>query len=116
MPERRGCLRIIGIEGVDAIVHSGDKYHITPAFSGNGQVGHVQRLCVDVAVHSAREQLSELSHVYIGGVEDTLFEIGSRPTVVIMLGEHSSLASGRPVYGIPGMVGQSGSEMARPRV
>ena len=51
---------MIGVEGVDAIVLGGDVEHVVRALSGDFDVGYVERLGVNRAVHLERAKLAEV--------------------------------------------------------
>src|SRR4029077_3627126 len=67
-----GCLpklsarRRIGVKGIDAVVFRGKKYDVARRRS-NGQVGHIQGLSIDIAVHWAGIETSELRLAHCRG-------------------------------------------------
>src|SRR5207245_579716 len=54
LPKRRSGLAG-SVEGIDAIVLSGDEEYVVDAFPGDLQVGDVERLRVNVSIHWDRE-------------------------------------------------------------
>jgi diguanylate cyclase (GGDEF)-like protein len=82
-PERRGRAPG-GIEGIDAIVLGGGKYHVVLSVAGNLDARQIKRLGVDIAVHSKREQLSEAGRIDTGGSERGFVEIGSGAGTIVL--------------------------------
>src|SRR5262249_16875203 len=72
LPERAAA---VAVEGVDAVVLRGREDDVVRALAGDGQVGHVQRLRVGVAVDRVVEQVAEVGRVDVGGGQDRLVRV-----------------------------------------
>ena len=94
-PERSGGRRIVGVEGVDAVVVRRDVDDVADADARNVDALDVQRLPVDLVVDGALEELAELADVDVGRREHHLGQIGSGPCRVVVLGDHARLREGR---------------------
>src|SRR5438105_6845011 len=64
LPQWRG-FTAIGIERVYAVVFGRDEYYVMLSFPGDLHARHKERLCIDVAVHWKRKELSEPCRVHI---------------------------------------------------
>src|SRR5438128_1664555 len=88
LPERRGGLRVVGVEGVDVVAHGGDVDGIALSLRER-DVGNVEGLGVDLALHLALEQLAEASGGRNGiRRQDALGQVRPRPCVVVVLRQH----------------------------
>src|SRR5262249_10450379 len=55
---------------------------------GKPQVGHVERLGINLAINRKREQYPKAARTYIGCIQPGFTEIRAGPSVVVVLGEH----------------------------
>src|SRR5262249_20344220 len=78
----------VGVEGVDAVVLRGGEDDVARAAAGDGQVGLVERLGVDVAVHGVAVQLAEVAGVDVGGGEHLLARVMAGEEIVVVPGQH----------------------------
>src|SRR5262249_20864649 len=85
VPQGSRGIWIVGIVGVDAIVHGRHEDDIVYPFTGNQQMWYYQRLRVDQAIQCAGEQLAEPTHVDVAGSEDRLLGIDPRAHGVVVL-------------------------------
>ena len=94
LPERRGVRTgiVIGVEGIDTVMLRGDKGHVMRPFSRNGDVRHIKRLRINVAIDSVRKQLAERVCVNVGQVQGRLICVLARPCDIVTVGQHRYLA------------------------
>ena len=87
MPKLRA---IISIECIDAVVLS---RHVNDVVErgGDGHLGHVERLRVNVAVHRTSEELAELVDVDVGRIQYRLVQILSGTAHVVVVRGHRNL-------------------------
>src|SRR5262249_9063559 len=78
----------VGVEGVDAVVLGGGEDDVERALAGDGEVGLVERLGVDVAVRRITEQLAEVGRVDVGGRQHRLLRVGPGDQPVVVGAEH----------------------------
>ena len=76
LPERSAGAVVVGVEGVDAVVLSGDEEDVVFG-AVDGEVGNQQRLAIGIAVDLVGEELAEGMAVTLAGVSDVSF--GLRP-------------------------------------
>src|ERR1700733_9040184 len=81
-----------GVEGVDAVMFSGDEDDIVNPLAGDDHSGQVQRLPVDLAVHRISEERAELSGTDAGGSEQSFGQILSGACKIVVIGEDAYLA------------------------
>ena len=62
LPKRRGVRPgiAVGVESVHAVVFGGHVDDVVSAFTGNGDSGQKQRLCVNVSIHPIGKELTKL--------------------------------------------------------
>ena len=86
MPER-SRRSAVSVKGVDAIVLCGHKENVVLAFARDIDVGNVERLRVDVAVHFKGEQPAELRGVDVCRRQNSLVQIRTGARVVELGGQ-----------------------------
>ena len=74
---RPGEASLIGIEGIDAVMFGGYKDNIVRAAS-HGEIGHIQRLGVDLPIDVVGNAFSELAHIHICCGQNGFIRIESR--------------------------------------
>jgi len=77
----------VGIEGVDRIMFVSNENDVVGR-AVYGQIGHVQRLRIDLAIHGYTEKLAECVGVHIGRSENRLLGVLALMSVVVAPGEH----------------------------
>ena len=80
----------VGIECVHAVVLGCHKHHIV-RHPTNRYVLKIERLSIDVSVHSLREELAEMRRVHIRGIKDRLVEVLPRARDIVVPGSHTQL-------------------------
>src|SRR5205823_769211 len=76
--------RRIGVKGVDAIVFGGDENDVARR-AGEIQVGHPQRLRVDVAIDGAGEKLPETCRVHRGRSQAVFLQVLAGARIVVVM-------------------------------
>src|SRR5437764_999447 len=76
--------RRIGVKGVDAIVFGGDENDVARR-AGEIQVGHPQRLRVDVAIDGAGEKLPETCRVHRGRRQAVFLQVLAGARIVVVM-------------------------------
>ncbi len=89
LPYWLGAL-VVRVEHINAIVLGLHKHHVVRAFSGNAHIRHIQRLAVNLAVHTERKNLPKLRGFNVLRRQNCLAVILAASGVVVMLGQHSS--------------------------
>ncbi len=84
MPQRRRSRRV-GVEGVDAIVLRRHNHDIMNSIARHGDLRHVKRLRIDVAVHRKGVQLAEMRGVHVAGSENGFDDVLPGAGVVIVI-------------------------------
>src|SRR5258708_2782751 len=78
----------------DRIVLRSDKNHVQGDIP-NLQLGHVERLRVDLAVNRERNQLSKLRRIHVAVGKNGLVGVSASPRQVIVVGGDRDLGSGK---------------------
>lgn len=73
---RVGAGVIVGVEGVNPILHRGDGDHVMHAPAGDARERHVKWLRVNLPLDSVRKQLAELVQVDVARIQDCFLQIG----------------------------------------
>jgi hypothetical protein len=84
MPERRIGV-VVGIEGVHTVVLGDDKQDVKDSLPRNVDVGHIQRLGINLAVDGGAEERPELTRTDSGGSKNRLIEILAGPCEVVVI-------------------------------
>jgi len=77
---------MIGVEGVDAVVLGGDVEHVVRTLSGDFDVGYVERLGVNRAVHFEGAELAEVLGIDVLRRQDFFGDCGVGAGVVVLGG------------------------------
>src|SRR5439155_23388949 len=88
LTQRNGA---IGVKGVNTIVFRSGEHDVVHAFFGNRDSGQVERLRVDIAIHSIGKQLSKLPGIDIRGIEYGFGEVLSGARQIVVVGEDVNL-------------------------
>jgi hypothetical protein len=78
---------MIGVEGVNAVVLGSDVKHVMSTLSGDFDVGYVERLGINRAVHFERAELAEVVGSDILRRQDFFRECGAGAGVVVLGGD-----------------------------
>src|SRR5579862_462753 len=86
----------LGVEGVNAVVFGRDHDDVV-RHAANGDVRHIKRLGVDLAVNGKRIDLAERRRVHVLRRERGLEQILPATGIVVVLGQHAgkSLSAGK---------------------
>ena len=97
LPERRRvCAEVvIRVKGVDAVVLGRDKQDVVSSFAGDGKIGQVERLGVNVPVDGLRKEFTETVYVDVRQREDRFVGVLPGPRVVVMVGQNVDIPLGR---------------------
>src|SRR5262249_21050014 len=63
LPEGEFGVRVIGIEGVDAVMHRSDEDYVARPITWHRQLRDIQRLGVDLAIHRTHVKLTKRLYV-----------------------------------------------------
>ena len=76
--------QIVGVQGVDAVVHRGHQQNVHRSSSRDFQRVDEKRLSVDLAIDDAGRQLAELGRIHVVGVEEVFVRgcVGALVTVI----------------------------------
>ncbi len=95
LPERFGvCPQVaVRIERIHAIVLSGHEHHVVLGAGlrragAHGDVCHVKRLCVHVAIYNIIKDFSKRAGIYVGRRQNRLGGIGAGASIVVVLSCH----------------------------
>src|SRR5580765_8420331 len=77
----------IGVEGINAVVHRGDKDNVVGAFAGNREVRDVKRLGVNGAIHPAVVDFAEAVDVDVYGSQVGFVGIKAGAGIVVVAGK-----------------------------
>ena len=94
-PQRTRRRRVVGVEGVEAVVHGRDIDHISHAYHGDVDPRHVQRLAVDLIVDAPLEELAKLGDIDVAGREPDLLEESPSASDVVVKRRNVDLGEGR---------------------
>jgi hypothetical protein len=93
MPERiRIQCGAVRVKRIDAVVFRGDENDVVDAARGHGEVLHVKRLRLNLAIHGITEHFAERTGVYVRRGQDGFLQILTSMLVVILTSQniHSS--------------------------
>ncbi len=90
LPQRRVRVGVVGVKGVDAVVHGRHIDHVC-CFAVDIDARHIQGLGEDLAVDVPTEQVTELVHIHVGRVENGFIGVGRRTVGVILTGGNSRI-------------------------
>ena len=85
MPEGFGGT--VGVEGIDAVVFRCDIEDIAEALAGDGDLGNIEGLRVDVAIDLEGEDFAKLGGIHVGRSESGFVEVCRSTCVVGLCGE-----------------------------
>jgi hypothetical protein len=80
--------RIFGIECIHHVPSGGDKHGRSHPDVRERQSGYDQRLCIDLPIDVAREDLAKSVHIDVALTESGLIEIGSGAGRIVAVGQH----------------------------
>src|SRR5262249_40775830 len=87
LPERAILFGLIGVEGIDVVLHSGHINHVVNTLARDVDAGNYQRLGVDLTVDENRKQLPEAAF-HRGGSQFRFVQIGAGTSWIVVLCEH----------------------------
>jgi hypothetical protein len=90
LPQGRRLGRIVGVEGVHAVVLGGHVHHVVRR-PLDAHILHIKRLGIDLAVHRAPEQLAKAARVHVRRVQHALAQVLPRAPRIIVLRQHRHL-------------------------
>ena len=89
MPERGGVQRgAVGIKGVNAVVFRGDENDVMHAALRHGEILHVERLSIDLAVHRIAEDFAKGPRIHVRRGQDCLLQVLTGVLVVVMTSQN----------------------------
>jgi hypothetical protein len=86
---------VVRIEGVNAVVLRGHVHHVVTAEAGNGDVGHVKRLRVNVTIHGVRKKLTKAGSSNIVWRQNGLVQVLAVAAIVVARGGNAHLSVNR---------------------